>query len=151
NSSNDGVSRNGEANGMVALPRNPRASTLESVGAMGNSSNTLTALNDQKDAIKQLVDYLRTIREGDRVALFVLGYQLRVIQDFTGDTTVLLRAAERLKALDQAGIEVSTQAQLATLLEPPPVSNPDGSVTFVGTPGFADSIVVTSAINRATA
>jgi VWFA-related protein len=116
---------------------------------LGATTNNLTAINDQKDAIKQLVSYLRTIREGDRVALFVLGYQLHVIQDFTGDPNVLLRAAERLEALDQAGIEVSSQAQLATLLEPPPISNSDGSVTYVGTPGFADSMVVLSAITRA--
>jgi VWFA-related protein len=149
NSSNDGVNREATANRNVTLSRRPTPTAVDSVGAMGRSSNTLTAINDQKDAIKQLVAYLRTIREGDRVALFVLGYQLHVIQDFTGDTSVLLRAAERIRELDQAGIEVSTQAQLAALLEPPPVSNADGSVTYIGTPGFADSMVVSSAINRA--
>lgn len=149
NSSNDGVNPEATANRSVTLSRRPTPTAVDSVGAMGRSSNTPTAINDQKDAIKQLVAYLRTIREGDRVALFVLGYQLHVIQDFTGDTSVLLRAAERIKELDQAGIEVSTQAQLAALLKPPPISNADGSVTYIGTPGFADSMVVSSAINRA--
>jgi len=150
NSSNDGVNRDATAPGRVTLSRNPRSGEVDNVGTFGKTTNTMTAINDQTDAIKELVAYLRKIREGDRVALFVLGYQLKVIQDFTGDTDVLLRAAERLKALDQAGIEVSTQAQLAALLEPPPISNTDGSVTYIGTPGFADSMVVTSAINRAT-
>jgi VWFA-related protein len=151
NSSNDGANRDATSPGVVALPRNPRSSVVDTVGAMGGGTNNLVSLRDQQDAIKQLVRYLRTMRAEDRVALFVLGYQLKVIQDFTGDSDVLLRAAARLKEMDIAGIEVSTQAQLAVLLEPPPISNPDGSVTYIGTPGFADSIVTISAINRATA
>jgi len=151
NTSNDGVNRDATSAGRVTLPRNAGPAVRDTVGAMGGATNALTALRDQNDAVRQLVKYLRTIRDGDRVALFVLGYQLNVIQDFTGDTNVLLRAAERLKALDLAGIEVSTQAQLAVLLEPPPVSNPGGSVTYIGTPGFADSMVVAAAMNRATA
>jgi len=140
NSSNDGTSE------TDALGRQ-----TNNVPRLGAASNDLTAINDQKDAIKQLVGYLRTIREGDRVALFVLGYELHVIQDFTGDPNTLVRAAQRIRALDQAGIEVSSMAQLAALLEPPPVPNEDGSVTSVGTPGFADSITTLSAITRATA
>jgi len=140
NSSNDGTSQ------TDALGRQ-----TNNVPRLGAASNDLTAINDQKDAIKQLVSFLRTIREGDRVALFVLGYQLHVVQDFTGDPNTLVRAAQRIKALDQAGIEVSSMAQLAALLEPPPVSNEDGTVTAVGTPGFADSITTLSAITRATA
>src|SRR4249920_3181656 len=97
NSSNDGTSA------TDALGRQ-----TNNVPILGAATNNLTALNDQKDAIKQLVGYLRTIREGDRVALFVLGYQLHVVQDFTGDPNTLVRAAERIKALDQAGIEVTS-------------------------------------------
>jgi VWFA-related protein len=149
NSSNDGENREASATGGTTLARNPTSRQVNNVGVLGKTTNSLTAVNDQNDAIKQLVSYLRTIREGDRVALFVLGYQLHVVQDFTGDPGVLFRAAERIKALDLAGIEVSTQAQLATILEPPPVSNPDGSVTYVGTPGFADGMVVLSATTRA--
>jgi VWFA-related protein len=140
NSSNDGISQ------TDAIGRQ-----TNNVPVLGAATNDLTALNDQKDAIKQLVGYLRTIREGDRVALFVLGFQLQVIQDFTGDPNTLVRAAARIKALDQAGIEVTSMAQLAALLEPPPVSNTDGSVTSVGTPSFSDSITMLSAITRATA
>jgi VWFA-related protein len=123
---------------------------------MMNASNdgatkNLTDGDDQNEAVRQLVGYLRTMREGDRVALFVLGYQLHAIQDFTGDPDVLARAAQRLAELDRAGIEVTTRAQLAVLLEPPPISNPDGSVTYVGAPGFANAMVTVSAINRAVA
>jgi len=140
NSSNDGT---GDTDALGRQTNN--------VPRLGAASNDLTAINDQKDAIKHLVGYLRTIRDGDRVALFVLGYQLRVIQDFTGDPNALVRAAARIRALDQAGIEVSSMAQLAALLAPPPVSNEDGSVTAVGTPGFANAITTLSAITRATA
>src|SRR5215831_12074229 len=56
---------------------------------LDNAANNLKA-GDQKEAIRQLVGYLRTIREDDRVALFVLGYQVHPIQDFTGDPHVLL-------------------------------------------------------------
>jgi len=118
--------------------------------SIGNATNNLKAINDQNDAIRQLVNYLRTIRPEDRVALFVLGYRLHPVQDFTGDPEVLRRAAERLRGLDQAGIEVTTQAQLAALLEPPPIQNSDGSVTYIGTAGFANSIAGISSINRAT-
>src|SRR5262245_35784911 len=156
NSSNDGENREATATGGTTLSRNPAPTAsnrdpVRNVSVLGGATNSITAINDQKDAIRQLVRYLRTIREGDRVALFVLNHELHVIQDFTGDPNLLFRAAERLKALDLAGVEVATQAQLAALLEPPPVSNSDGSVTFVGTPTFADSMVVASAIVRATA
>ena len=125
NSSNDGTSQ------TDALGRQ-----TNNVPRLGAATNDLTAISDQKEAIKQLVGYLRTIREGDRVALFVLGYQLHIVQDFTGDPNILLRAAQRIQALDQAGIEVSSQAQLAVLFE-------DVS------PGFDDAITMSSAIVRA--
>lgn len=127
NSSNDGTSQ------TDALGKQ-----TNNVPLLGATNNDLTALNDQQNAIKQLVSYLRTIREGDRVALFVLGYQLHVVQDFTGDPNILLRAAQRIQALDQAGIEVSSQAQLAVLF---------ADVA----PGFDDAITISSAIIRASA
>ena len=96
NSSNDGENREATATGGTTLARNPTSRQVNNVGVLGKTTNSLTAASDQNDAIKQLVSYLRTIREGDRVALFVLGYQLHVIQDFTGDPGVLFRAAERI-------------------------------------------------------
>jgi VWFA-related protein len=113
--------------------------------------NSSTDANREKDAINQFVRYLRTVREGDGIALFVLGYQLHAIQDFTNANAVLLRAAAGLKALDEAGIEVSSRAQLATLLGPPPISAPGGGVTFTAAPGFGDTNITTSATNRSVA
>lgn len=114
---------------------------------IGNNAE-ISSINDQRDAIKELVAYLRTIREGDRVALFVLGSELRLVQDFTGDPDVLLRAAARLKVLDLSGVEVNSYEQLAALLTPPPAQNEDGSLTPVGTPTFANGIAVGSLLGR---
>ena len=150
NSSNDGQNRDATAGDPAKPPVAVRgiAQPTANIGVMGNTTNDLTAIKDKNDAIKQLVSYLKTIREGDRVALFVLDHRLRVIQDFTGDSNVLFRAAERLKALDLAGVEVTSQAQLFSLLEPPADPFTGG---FIGTPTFADGMAITSAINRATA
>jgi VWFA-related protein len=129
------------------------------VNSAGDVPQNVTAIlfdlmnssSGQEEAIKQLVAYLRTIRETDRVGLFVLGYEPHAIQDFTGDPNVLRRAAERLKELDEARIEVTTQAQLSTLLAPPPIKNSDGSLTFIGTSGLASKVSVPTAADRASA
>jgi VWFA-related protein len=130
NSSNDGTSQ------TDALGKQ-----TNNVPQLGAATNNLTAINDQKEAIKQLVSYLRTIREGDRVALFVLGSQLRVFQDFTGDPNTLVRAAARIRDLDQAGVEVTSMDQLATLM------SPDGDPMF----DFASAMTMSSSVIRATA
>ena len=130
NSSNDGTSQ------TDALGRQ-----TNNVPQLGAATNNLTAINDQKEAIKQLVNYLRTIREGDRVAPFVLGSQLRVFQDFTGDPNTLVRAAARIRDLDQAGVEVTSMDQLATLM------STDATPMF----DFAGAMTMSSTVVRATA
>jgi VWFA-related protein len=133
----------------AATPRSGRSAPPKTVGNAEFGAAT-AAIEDQRDAIKQLLDYLRTIRPGDRVALYVLCNELSVIQDFTGDTAKLLRAAEKLRAMDAAGVEVRTLSQLSDLLEPPPVSTPGGAVYIQG-PDFANAILLNSAIQRANA
>src|SRR5205085_2084112 len=76
------------------------------VGNANFGNTTFDAMEDQREAINQLLAYLRTIRKQDRVALYVLGNELSVIQDFTGDPDRLVRAAERLHQKDAAGVEV---------------------------------------------
>ncbi len=51
-----------------------------------------TRITDQAYARRQVVRFLEQLREGDRVALYVLGRGPRILQDFTGDPAVLLRA-----------------------------------------------------------
>ena len=145
-------SRNATSRGT--MPANVVSNYIDDIGAV--PQNTTAILFDMMNsaaepAVKQLVSYLRTFREGDRVGLFVLGYELHAIQDWTGDPNVMRRAAERLKELDEAKIEVSTQAQLGSLLAPPPITNADKSVTYAGAPGFSNAVSVSSAVNRAAA
>jgi VWFA-related protein len=130
NSSNDGTSQ------TDALGRQ-----TNNVPQLGAATNNLTAITDQKEAIRQLVNYLRTIREGDRVALFVLGSQLHVLQDFTGDPNTLIRAAARIRDLDQAGVEVTSMDQLTTLM------STDSTPMF----DFASAMTMSSTLIRATA
>lgn len=108
------------------------------------------ALEDQQDAMRKLLAYIRSTKEGDQTALYVLGNELKVVQDFTGNKDILIRAAEKLKKMDAAGVEVRTMAELADFLEPPPVSTEAGAVYVVG-PDFTNSMMTASAIVRANA
>jgi VWFA-related protein len=108
------------------------------------------AMEDQQDAMRKLLAYIRSTREGEQTALYVLGDELKVLQDFTGDRTKLIRAAEKLRQMDAAGVEVRTLAELADLLEPPPVSTDAGPVYIVG-PDFTNAMLTAAAIVRANA
>jgi VWFA-related protein len=108
------------------------------------------AMEDLQDAMRKLLAYIRSTREGDQTALYVLGNELKVLQDLTSDRTKLIRAAEKLRQMDAAGVEVRTLAELADLLEPPPVSTDDGPVYIVG-PDFTNAMLTASSIVRANA
>jgi VWFA-related protein len=54
-----------------------------------------TAVRDQGFARLELLRYLRQISAHDQIALYSLNKTLRVVQDFTGDTDTLIRAATR--------------------------------------------------------
>src|SRR5262245_1421668 len=122
-------------------------------GGNANFGNSTNALEDQGYAIKELIKYLRNIRGDERVALYILGSELYVVQDFTGDPDKLVRAAARLKALDAQGVEVQSVEALVDLLEPPPVSTEAGAEPVYLHSGLlmATGMSVTSAIVRATA
>jgi VWFA-related protein len=59
-----------------------------------------TADKYQRDGQKQLLAYLRTARPEDLTALYVLGDDLRLIQDFTNDADLLVRAATKMPVGD---------------------------------------------------
>src|SRR5215470_4482107 len=52
---------------------------------------------DQAYARKQMIEFLRALPPGHRVALFVLGTKLRMLQGFTGDSDTLVAAAKMLR------------------------------------------------------
>lgn len=54
-----------------------------------------TATEDQSWARQELLRYLGTLERGDQFALYSLGKVLQVIQDFTDDPQVIMRAARR--------------------------------------------------------
>ena len=52
---------------------------------------------DQAYARKQMIEFLRALPPGRKVALFVLGTKLRMLQGFTGDSDTLVAAAKMLR------------------------------------------------------
>jgi VWFA-related protein len=56
-----------------------------------------THIEDQGYAKEQFVKFLSQIRPEDRVAVYALGNQLRVLQDFTGDSKALLNSIARYR------------------------------------------------------
>jgi VWFA-related protein len=53
---------------------------------------------EQVYAKKQMVQFLKELPSGQRLALFVLGTRLRMIQGFTGNSDTLIKAAEAVQA-----------------------------------------------------
>jgi len=83
------------------LPENVFTNTLQQKGAVPSSVTVILidALNtpwkDQAWSKQQLVKYLKTIHPDDRVAIYALGPGLRVLHDFTTDSSGLLKQLER--------------------------------------------------------
>lgn len=67
-----------------------------------------TRFQDSAYARAESVKLLRQIQPQDRVALYLLRGDLRVLHDFTSDAAALLRALERHKSSDSAQLEAST-------------------------------------------
>lgn len=57
-----------------------------------------TPVNDQKYARQQMLKYLKTLNPGARVAVYLLGTSLRMVQDFTTDPQVLQAALSKVGA-----------------------------------------------------
>jgi VWFA-related protein len=55
-----------------------------------------TQVQDQAYTRKQMIEFLRALPTGQRVALFALGNHLQMIQGFTGDSDTLVAAATTL-------------------------------------------------------
>jgi VWFA-related protein len=72
-----------------------------------------TADKYQRDGQKQLLAYLKTARPEDFTALYVLGDDLRLIQDFTNDADLLVRAATKMPVGDLPGVDNRTVPEIA--------------------------------------
>ncbi len=81
------------------LPPNAFSNIPSQAGASQNLTAVLfdtlnTPIEDQVNARRELVRFLRQIEPQDRVAVFGLGTSLQVIHDFTGSSAALVRAIE---------------------------------------------------------
>jgi VWFA-related protein len=72
-----------------------------------------TADKYQRDGQKQLLSYLQTARKEDLTALYVLGDDLKLLQDFTNDTDRLVRAATKMEVGDLPGVDNRTVQEIA--------------------------------------
>ena len=68
-----------------------------------------TPLDDQRYVRAQMLKYLKKLEPGRRIAIFILGTQLRLLQGFTDDPTLLAAAINARK--NGAGAQVSPLLQ----------------------------------------
>lgn len=69
-----------------------------------------TASQDQPYARKQMIRFLEDLPPGRQTALFVLGWRLEMLQNFTGSTDRLLAAAKAMK-IGASTVETTGEAQ----------------------------------------
>jgi VWFA-related protein len=104
---------------MLAKPGGPIAdfSNVPLEGEQTGAVNIIlfdlanTAAEDQVEAHKQLVKFLRALPSGQKVALFALTDKLTMIQSFTGSSDRLIEAARQIDPKD-AGFILSKASQM---------------------------------------
>jgi VWFA-related protein len=85
------------------LPPNLFTNRLDLGGAAPSSATVIlfdglnTRLTDQAYAREQILKFLRQLAPGERVALYAMGRGPRVLQDFTDDSSALIRALAAYK------------------------------------------------------
>jgi VWFA-related protein len=104
-----------------------------------------TQVIDQAYARKQMIEFLRALPPGRKVALFVLGTKLRMLQGFTGDSDTLATAAKMLRPETSRLMtsEASLQASEITAANLDANSSPRGPIVISGSspsPSMADAI-----------
>jgi VWFA-related protein len=67
----------------------------------------------QRDGRLQLLSYLKSTRRDDLTAIYVLGDGLKLVQDFTSDAELLVRAATKMEVGDLPGVENRTVREIA--------------------------------------
>jgi len=146
----------GKSAPVAILPANARvvSNLVDSEGEVPSGATAIlfdilnTETNDQSVAIKELTEYLKTIRPEDRIALYILAQQLYIVQDCTGDPARLTEIASQIRASEQAGIELRTPAQLINILRLPNFTIGSSSSVWVVVPN-AYAMADASAINQA--
>ncbi len=93
------------------LPPNSFSNRLDQLGAPAAATVILfdglnTPLTDQAYARRQVVKFLRELRPGERVALYVLGRGPRILLDFTSDPAALREALEKFQGEPSPSLDV---------------------------------------------
>ena len=91
-----------------------------------------TAFPDQAYARQHVIKFLEQIQPHDRIALYTLGSELRILHDFTSDATSLLAALERYKG------------DLPRLLDAPDAQNAHNNNGGPASSGYDDAAINTS-------
>ena len=73
-----------------------------------------TPQQDQQYARKQMIEFLRELPPGQRIALFVLGTKLRMIQGFSGSSDRLVEAAQAILSNTSPLLTTESEYQDAT-------------------------------------
>jgi VWFA-related protein len=72
-----------------------------------------TADKYQRDGRLQLLSYLKSTKREDFTAIYVLGDDLKLIQDFTNNSDELVRAATKMEVGDLPGVDNRTVGEIA--------------------------------------
>lgn len=102
-----------------------------------------TPTDDQLFARQEMIEFLKTLPRGQPVALFTLGYDLRMVAGFTTNTDDLIAAAQKIRpgvsALLDTEKDMEQEDHMNNLLLPPGGS---GSVGPGGPPGSGGAPVI---------
>jgi VWFA-related protein len=71
-----------------------------------------TSFEDQSYARNQVIKFLQLLKPQDHVAIYVLTSRLSVLQDFTSDSSALLRALEQYKGYRSQRLDASNPAPI---------------------------------------
>lgn len=97
----------------VPLPEHVYSNRVEQQAGVPTSATVIlldnlnTKFNDQSNARWQMVKLLGRLRPQDRVAVYVLSTKLTVLQDFSSDSSALLRALTRYEQRDSLQLAAS--------------------------------------------
>jgi len=118
-----------------ALPPNtytnlPAANVTDSVTVL-LLDGLNTAPTDVQYVRREMISYLKKLPSGRRIAVFALGHQLRLLQGFTADSSLLLATLEKAKATSPASLllDDAFNNEVAGLTGNPGISAQDSANT----------------------
>lgn len=104
----------------AALPPDTYTNQFQQSGTVAASVTILlldglnTEITDQAFARQQVIKFLQQIQPGDRLAIYTLGRNLRVLQGLTGDSSKLVAALGKYSGQSTMDLAASTPTQLQT-------------------------------------